>query len=60
MSRLYYFSSSIVLVMLAASAVSHGQQAHSLVFNDYAPQHIELRIASQPQFGYLSVPGIGN
>lgn len=60
MSRLYYFSSSIFLGMLAASAVSHGQQAHSLVFNDYAPQHIELRIASQPQFGYLSVPGIGN
>ena len=60
MIRHYYFSSSIVLVMLAASAVSQGQQAHSLAFNDYAPQHMEMRIASQPQFGYLSIPGIGN
>ena len=60
MSRHCCFSTCMVLFMLAASAVSQGQQSHSLAFNDYAPQHIELRIASQPQFGYLSLPGIGN
>lgn len=36
------------------------QQSHSIVFNDYAPQQLDYRLAHQPQTAYFSLPALGN
>tara|TARA_B100000767_G_scaffold81574_1_gene78461 strand:- start:4228 stop:5760 length:1533 start_codon:yes stop_codon:yes gene_type:complete len=49
----------ITAVVLTAIP-GRAQNAHSLAFNDFAPQHLEFRIAHQPQHGYFAFPALGN
>jgi hypothetical protein len=59
MKRLFYHM-GVALICLWFGPQVQAQHAHSLAFNDFAPQHIEMQIASQPTFGYLALPGLGN
>ena len=51
---------SVALIFLWFGSHVQAQNAHSLAFNDLSPQHLEMQIASQPQFGFLALPALGN
>ena len=60
MKRRQLHSIALMLCAIWHGLQAQAQQAHSLTFNDYAPQHLDLQLASQPQSGFFAFPGIGN
>lgn len=60
MKKKIFHRAGIALFCLCLGSQLHAQNAHSLAFNDFSPQHLEMQIASQPQYGFLALPGLGN